>query len=120
VEVDKLADKGAKMPPIENKIYKGVDTFIIIREHLLERNIFRYIKDIRKKQIKNKLKQKPKRGKPWRDAKTDKTKSAEITKLFESAENNVVNFIFKARQMLLHNRKEMYRRTDTNKRDNYT
>jgi hypothetical protein len=23
VEADKLADKGAKMPPIENKIYKG-------------------------------------------------------------------------------------------------
>jgi hypothetical protein len=31
VEADKQADKGAKMPPIENKIYKGVDKFIIIK-----------------------------------------------------------------------------------------
>jgi hypothetical protein len=48
-----------------------VDKFAIIKKHLIERNTFRYIKEIRKKQIKNKMEQKPKREKPWRDTKTD-------------------------------------------------
>jgi hypothetical protein len=108
------------MMQVKSNIYVGCDKFAIIKKDVIERDTFRYIKDLKKESIKLQMYNKPKRGKPWRDASTDEFESAKVIKLFNYTEGNIVNFIHKTRQIMLHNRKDMYQRTINRKRNNYS
>lgn len=65
------------------------------------------------------MQNKPKRGKPWRDASTDSTESANIPLMFKCNKGEIINFITKKRQLAIHNRKDMNKRTQTRKRNIY-
>lgn len=51
---------------------------------------------------------------------TNKKESAKVTNKFSYKEGNIINFIHKTRQIMLHNRKDMFKRTQNEKRNIYT
>lgn len=110
-EADKLAAKGTEMFYITEEIPIGTDNFAIIKKgYILENNLLR---DIKRKQTKKHRKardKKEKRGRGWREEEVDKKLSAEISNILDYKEGELLDFIHKHRQLLGHNRKEMFRR----------
>jgi len=120
-EADKLAAEGNNKIVITEPIQSEMDEFVVMKDEIvIENNLLKYIKKIRKSKSKEKMYKKKKRGEAWRSALVDSRLSAEIVKKFRFDEGNIIDFIHKTRQMLLHNRKEMFRRAHNGKITNYT
>lgn len=123
VEADKLADiganKGEENGGRSKEIPKGTDNYVLIDEEIIENNTYKYIKKKFHKKMKEKMYRKPKRGEGWRNANTDVKKSINVINLFEG-DDKTVNFIYKTRQLMSHNRQEMHKRTQSRKRNIHT
>lgn len=86
----------------------------------MEHNTLKSIKKEKKNQIKEKFHNKLKRGAPWRLDETDIKLSTKITEMFADENHQIIDFIHKNRQMLLHNRKNMFHRGQAIHPNEYT
>lgn len=105
-KADKLAEIGTSLFNIEEHIEHGSDNFAIYNSnHKIEHNTLRTIKNVKKREIRDKLYTKPKRGEPWRDPWTDIKRTCKITNSFKPQNDFLTDFIHKNRQLYTFNRK---------------
>jgi RNase H len=120
-QADKLAALGTEKYIIDDRLVKGTDHYTInTNNSTLECNTYRFLKKIRKERITEKMYNKPKRGAGWRDASTDTGETVRAIKNIKYYDGYLVDFIHKTRQLLNHNRKNMFLRTHTKQQNQYT
>ncbi len=108
-KADKLANKGRKSKQTLAINNKWRDAYVVVKNNIiLEDNIYKYILNEMSERIKEKYYNKPKRGIGWRNINTNIKNTVEIAKPFKKYDHQIHDFIFKNRQLVLHNRERLH------------